>query len=146
MLTDTHFVLWEKNRATSRFLFHSKENIIMNRITTVLLLGLGVLLIAGTTTAFVVDQAPKKKVAHYTIQGAFCGGCVVALTTTAEKIEGVEDVKVIVDDLLVLVTFDEEKTTAETIRASINEETTFNLALKEVKDKEETDTTGTGRP
>ncbi len=93
----------------------------MNRITSVLLLGLGVLLIAVTTTAFVVDQAPKKKVAHYKIEGAFCGGCVGALTATAKKIDGVEDVKVMVDDLLVLVTFDGEKTTAETIRASINE-------------------------
>ena len=64
----------------------------------------------------------------------------------AEKIDGVEDVKVIVEDLLVLITFDSEKTTAEAIKKSINEETTFNLALKEVKDKEETDTTGIGRP
>ena len=116
----------------------------MNR-TTVLRLGLGVLLLT-VTTAFVVNQAPKKKVAHYKIEGAFCGGCVGAITATAEKIDGVEDVKVIVEDLLVLITFDSEKTTAETIRASINEETTFNLALKEVKDKEETDTEGVGKP
>lgn len=44
------------------------------------------------------------------------------------------------------VLWDKNRTTAETIRASINEETPFNLALKEVKDKEETDTTGIGRP
>ena len=122
------------------------ENTIMNRITTVLRLGLGVLLLTVATTAFVVNQAPKKKVAHYKIEGAFCGGCVGAITATAEKIDGVEDVKVIVEDLLVLITFDSEKTTAEAIKKSINEETTFNLALKEVKDKEETDTTGIGRP
>ena len=62
------------------------------------------------------------------------------------KIDGVEDVKVIVEDLLVLITFDSEKTTAEAINKSINEETTFNLALKEVKDKEEIDTGGIGKP
>ncbi len=116
----------------------------MNR-TTVLRLGLGVLLLT-VTTAFVVNQAPNKKVAHYKIEGAFCGGCVGGLTAMAKELEGVEEVEVDVQELLVLITFDSEKTTAEAILKSINEETTFNLALREVKDKEETDTDGVGRP
>ncbi len=36
-----------------------------------------------------------------------------------------------------VITFDAEKTTAEAIQKSINDETEFDLALKEVKDKPE---------
>ena len=108
----------------------------MNR-SIVLRFGLGVLFIALTTTAFLPATGPMK-VAHYTIEGAFCSGCVGALKATANELEGIEEVKVDIEAPSVMITFDAEKTTAEAIQQFINEETTFNLALKEVTDKSET--------
>ncbi len=107
----------------------------MNR-THLLRLGIGVLFIALTTTAFLPDSGPKKT-AHYSIEGPFCGGCVSGLKAMAKKIDGVDEVKINVEELAVVISFDAEKTTAEAILKSINDETTFDLALKEVKDQPE---------
>ncbi len=99
-------------------------------------LGLGVLFIALTTTAFLPATGPKKT-AHYAIEGVFCSGCVSGLKAMAEQIDGVEEVKIDIEAPSVVITFDAEKTTAEAIQKSINDETEFDLALKEVKDKPE---------
>ena len=108
----------------------------MNR-TIMLRLSLGALFIALSTTAFLPATGPKK-IAHYAIEGPFCSGCVSALKATANELDGVEEVKVDIEEPSVVITFDAEKTTAEAIQQFINDETTFNLALKEVKDKSET--------
>lgn len=108
-------------------------------------LGLGALFIALTLTAFLPATGPKK-IAHYSIDGPFCSGCVGSLTAMTEKIDGVEEVRVDIEAPGVMVTFDAEKTTAEAIQKLINEETTFNLALKEVKDKETRSRSSFGLP
>lgn len=108
-------------------------------------LGLGALFIALATTAFLPASGPKKT-AHYDIKGVFCSGCVSGLKAMAKQIEGVEEVKVDIEAPSVVITFDAEKTTAEAIQKSINDETEFNLALKEVKDKPEDSGSAFGLP
>lgn len=108
-------------------------------------LGLGAIFIALTMTAFLPAAGPKK-IAHYAIEGPFCSGCVSGLKAMAKQIDGVEEVKVDIEAPSVVITFDAEKTTAEAIQKFINEETTFNLALKEVKDKETGSRSSLGLP
>lgn len=108
-------------------------------------LGLGALFIVLTLVAFLPAIGPKK-IAHYAIKGVFCSGCVGGLKAMAKQVEGVEEVKVDIEGPSVVITFDAEKTTAEAIQKFINEETEFNLALKEVKDKPEESRTAFGLP
>lgn len=101
-------------------------------------LALGGLALALMTMAFTPIQKAKKE-AHYTINGVFCSGCVGDLKAVAQGIDGVEEVKVDIEERLIVVTFDDEKTSAETIREHINTETTFDLSFKEVKDAQNDD-------
>lgn len=80
-------------------------------------------------TALTAASTPAPLVARYNIQGMFCGTCVDQLTRTAQAVEGVSRVEVNVDARRVTVTYDNAKTNAEAIRAHVNRETSFRLAL-----------------
>ncbi len=108
---------------------------------TMIKAGLGAITLFLLTATFSPNQVEPKQ-AEYEIQGAFCSGCVGQLTKAAQQLEGVGEVKVDVEERIVYVTFDEEKVKAETIMEHINKETTFNLALNEVKDVETTSSAG----
>jgi len=87
------------------------------------------LLLIGMVTALTAASSPAPVVARYNIQGMFCGTCVDQLTRTAQGVEGVSRVEVNVEARRVTVTYDNAKTNAEAIRAHVNRETAFRLAL-----------------
>ena len=109
-------------------------------------LGFGALVIIMLTTAFAQADGEQNKTAHYDITGPFCGGCVGALKTSVEKIDGVHEVDIDVKELAVRITFNAEMISAEDILKHITEETTFNLVLREVKDIITTAGTGVETP
>lgn len=96
-------------------------------------LSLGALLLALMTTAFTPAVSPTQQ-AHYAIDGVFCSGCVGLLESAALEVKGVENVEVDVEKRRVVVTFDADATSANSVLEAITSETTFNLSLIEVTD------------
>lgn len=100
----------------------------MNR--TIRLLGLSLF----TVTVLALNPAgAARQTAEFAIEGAFCSGCVDALTEAVEALDGVEHASVDVEHRRVRVTFDDATTSAEAVRAHVHKETPFRLTLREVR-------------
>ena len=93
----------------------------------------GALLLSLAAIAF-VPPSVKHQRAEFEIQGAFCGGCVTALTKVVNGIEGVSKTEVVAKERLVMVSFDAEVVTPDQILEVVNEETPFDLALTNITD------------
>lgn len=108
----------------------------MKRSLTLPLFAFGVLAFALFLTAF-QPQPPEKKVGYYVIESPFCSGCVAGIRATVGEIEGVEAVKVDVENHTIIVTFDAATITPEDLADAIVEVSTFKVSLKDVKDAPE---------
>ena len=55
------------------------------------------------------------------IDGMTCGGCVSSVHTATSEIDGLESITINLSDKCATVTFDDDKTSAETIAAAIDD-------------------------